>query len=111
MKRKKIVWIVLALVALAVAALILFSPSARENENAAGTMAKICPVNPYHAGDQIDCPCLLRPNEESSFLDANNCQFVFRNTSAYTIPKGTPVVVTRQRTEGTVQHVEVKIPK
>ena len=102
MKKKKIVWIVLAIVALVVAALILFSPSARKIENAGGTMAKICPVTPYHAGDEISCPCLLRPKEESSFVDANNCQFIFRNASAFTIPQGTTVVVTRQRIEGTV---------
>jgi|OpeIllAssembly_1097287.scaffolds.fasta_scaffold711578_2 hypothetical protein len=111
MKRKKIIWIVLTFVALIAAALIIFNPFQQKVENVEGTMGIICPTKPYHAGDQVESPCLLRPTEECSFVDASNCQYFFKNTTTYTIQRGSMVVVTRQRIEGTVQYVEVKIPK
>ncbi len=111
MKRNKIVWIVLAAAVIIAAALIIFDPFSQKVENAEGTMGIICPTKPYHVGDRLESPCLLRPTEECSFVDASNCQFFIRNTTTYTIQKGSTVEVKRQRIEGTVQHVEIGIPK
>lgn len=111
MKRNKIVWIVLAAAILIAAALIIFKPFSQTVENVEGTMSIICPTKPYHVGDQLESPCLLRPTEECSYVDASNCQFFFRNTTTYTIQRGSTVEVTRQKIEGTVQYVEVRIPK
>lgn len=111
MKRSKIIWMLLALIVLIAAALIIFNPFSQKVENVEGTMGIICPTRPYHVGDQLESPCLLRPTEECSFVDASNCQYFFKNTTTYTIQRGSTVEVTRQRIEGTVQYVEVRIPK
>lgn len=111
MKRNKIVWFILAAAILIAAALIIFNPFPQKIENAEGTMGIICPTKPYHVGDQLESPCLLRPTEECSFVDASNCQFFFRNTTTYTIQLGSTVEVTRQKIEGTVQYLEVGMPK
>jgi hypothetical protein len=108
MKQKKTLWIVLAIVALAAAALIIFNPFPQKSEeNVRGTMTRICPVRPYHVGDQLKSPFLLRPKEECSFVDASNCQFYFSNVSNYTIPQGSNVEVTRQRIDGYIQYVYI----
>ena len=111
MKRNKIIWILLSIVVLIAAALIIFNPFSQKVENTEGTMGIICPTKPYHVGDQLESPCLLRPTEECSFLDAGNCQFFIKNATTYTIQRGSTVEVTRQRIEGTVQYVEVGMPK
>jgi hypothetical protein len=111
MKRNKVPWIVLGILALAAIALFVFNPFGREtteSENARGTIGKLCPVNAYHVGDQLKSPCLLRPKEQCSFVDASNCQFFFSNISNYTIPQGSNVEVTKQRVEGNVQYVDIR---
>lgn len=110
MKRSKIIYILLAIIVLIAAALIIFHPFSQKVENAEGTMGIICPTKSYHVGDRVESPCLLRPTEECSFVDASNCQFFFKNTTTYTIQRGSTVEVTRQRIEGTVQYVEVRLP-
>jgi hypothetical protein len=111
MKRKNAIWIVLAAVALlAAAALIIFNPFTEKTENVEGTMNIICPIHAYQVGDQVKSPCPLRPQEECSFVDANNCQYFFKNVCNDFIPKGSPVEVTKQKIQGVVQYVEVRIP-
>ncbi|MBP6977367.1 MAG: hypothetical protein PHD61_01555 [Bacteroidales bacterium] len=111
MKRNKVIWILLAFIVIIAALVIIFNPFSQKVDNAEGTMGIICPTKPYHVGDRLESPCLLRPTEECSFVDASSCQFLFKNTTTYTIQRGSTVEVTRQRIEGTVQYVEVRIPK
>jgi hypothetical protein len=111
MKRKKILWIFLAVfVVLAAAVVIIINPFSETTQNAQGSMNIICPIHAYQVGEQFKCPCPLRPQEQCNFVDANNCQYFFKNVGDDFIPKGSPVEVTKQKIQGVVQYVEVRIP-
>jgi len=112
MKKRRIIVAIIAvlLIVAGVAAVMICNRSTDEVEGAEGSMNVICPITIYSPGDTFKSPCPLKPGEECTYFDQDNCQNVLKNVGNELIGKGVRVQVTRQKVTGITQHLEVLIP-